>query len=151
VEIDKIDQFRTKFNQVVKESMNEDDLLPEIHIDSKLKFSEITPKFLRIIDQFSPFGPGNMRPVFLSENVEVVGSPRVVGSNHLVVSLRQSGSDKVFDCIGFNMGNFCSLIGIAGNCIDVVYTIDKTTRDGRTFPQFKFKDIRVREKISSRN
>lgn len=148
VEVEKISEFRIKFNQIVKESMNEDDLLPEIIIDSKLKFSEITPKFLRIVDQFSPFGPGNMRPVFLSENVEVANSPRIVGSNHLVVSLKQCGSEKVFDCIGFNMGNYCSIIGKQGYCIDVVYTIDKTTRDGRTFPQFKFKDIRVREKVS---
>jgi single-stranded-DNA-specific exonuclease len=151
VEVDKIAEFRVKFNRIVKESIMEDDLLPVITIDSRLKFSEITPKFLRIVDQFSPFGPGNMRPVFLSENVEIASSPRIVGSNHLVVSLRQSGSDKVFDCIGFNMGNFCGLIGKAGYCVDVVYTIDNTTRDGRTFPQFKFKDIKIREKITNSN
>ncbi|MFO7444798.1 MAG: single-stranded-DNA-specific exonuclease RecJ [Ignavibacteriaceae bacterium] len=148
VEIERIEEFRTKFNQVVKESMSEEDLLPEIHIDSKLKFSEITPKFLRIIDQFSPFGPGNMRPVFLSENVQVASTPRIVGTNHLIVSLKQNNCEKVFDCIGFNMGNYCNLIGTNGHMIDVVYNIDKTTRDGKTFPQFKFKDIRVKEKES---
>ena len=121
--------------------------MPEIYIDSKLRFSEITPKFLRIIDQFSPFGPGNMRPVFLSENVEVVNTPRIVGTNHLVVSLKQNGSEKVFDCIGFNMGDYCSVLGENGHTIDFVFTIDKTTRDGRTFPQFKFKDIKVKEKV----
>ena len=145
VEVDKIEEFRSKFNQIVKESITDEELLPEIHIDSKLRFSEITPKFLRIIDQYSPFGPGNMRPVFLSENVEISNSPRIVGNNHLLVSLKQKGSDKVFDCIGFNMGEFLNLINKRGVPFDVVYTIDKSTRDGRTFPQFRLKDIKIKE------
>ncbi len=145
VELEKIEEFRSKFKQVVKESINGDDLLPEIVIDSKIKFSEITPKFMKIIDQFSPFGPGNMRPVFLSENVFVSNSPRVVGNNHLIATLKQDGSDKVFDCIGFNMGTFCDTLTNPNQPIDVVYTIDKTTREGRVFPQLKFKDIKIRE------
>ena len=144
VEVEKIEEFKSKFNQVVKESMNGDDLLPEIHIDSKIRFSEITPKFLRIIDQFAPFGPGNMRPVFLSENVEPVGTPRIVGTNHIIISLKQSGSDKIFDGIGFNMGEYFDLVKY-NSLFDIVFTIDKSDRDGRTFPQFKFKDIKVKE------
>ncbi len=144
VEVDKIEEFKAKFNQIVKQSISEEDLLPEINIDSVLKFSEITPKFLRIVDQFSPFGPGNMRPVFLSENVEIVNNPRIVGTSHLVLSLKQNGSEKVFDCIGFNMGEYLDLV--RSRCaIDVVFTIDKTTKDGRTFPQFRLKDIKTKE------
>ena len=145
VEVDKIEEFRSKFNQVVRESLTEDELLPEIHIDSKLKFSEITPKFLRIVDQFSPFGPGNMRPVFLSENVELANTPRIVGTNHVICSMKQSGSEKIFDCIGFNMGEFCNLLRSNNGIFDVVYSIDKTTRDGRTFPQFRLKDIKFKD------
>ncbi|OGV23570.1 MAG: single-stranded-DNA-specific exonuclease RecJ, partial [Ignavibacteria bacterium RIFOXYA2_FULL_37_17] len=62
VEIDKLSEFKSRFNRIVKESLQEENLLPEIHIDSKLKFSEITYKFLKILNRFSPFGPGNMRP-----------------------------------------------------------------------------------------
>ncbi len=145
VELENLNEFRLKFNRIVKESLNGEDLLPEIEIDSKLKFSEITPKFLRIIDQFSPYGPGNMRPVFLAENVQVSGMARIVGTDHLVVCLKQNGSDKVFDCIGFNMGNFCEMMNKNNILFDIVFTIDKTARDGRIFPQFKIKDIR--EKI----
>ena len=146
VEVEKIDEFRSKFNQVVKESVNENDLLPEIHIDSKLKFSEITPKFLRIIEQFAPFGPGNMRPVFLSEDVEIINTPRIVGMNHLLLSLKQNNCDKVFDCIGFNMADYLETIRYCSS-VDVVYAIDKSVRDGRTFPQFKLKDIKAKETI----
>ncbi len=146
VEIDKIEEFKTKFNQVVKDSITEEDLLPEIHIDSKIKFSEVTPKFLRIIDQFSPFGPGNMRPVFLSEDVHAVSS-RIVGTNHLLLSLKQDCSDKVFDSIGFNLGDFYEQIKNNNVAFNVVYSVDKSVRDGRTFPQFKIKDIRIKENI----
>ena len=143
VEVDKLEEFRTRFNSIVKESLLEEDLLPEINIDSKLKFSEITPKFLRILDQFSPFGPANMRPVFLSEDVKVASNPRIVGTNHLLVTLKQDGCEKVFDCIGFNMGNFCEDLSRNNSTIDVIFSIDKTVRDGRFFPQSKFKDIRI--------
>lgn len=145
VEVDKIEEFKIKFNQIVRETVSEADLFPEVHIDSKLKFSEITPKFLRIIDMFSPFGPGNMRPVFLSEDVTVAGNPRIVGNDHLLVSLKQNGCDRVFDCIGFNMGDFCEIISKNGQLFDVVYSIDKSVRDGRVFPQFKIKDLKILE------
>ncbi len=147
VEVEKIAEFRSKFNRIVKEAIKDEDLLPEIHIDSKLKFSEISPKFLRIIDQFSPFGPGNMRPVFLSEKVHVANTPRIVGTNHLLVSLKQNSCEKIFDCIGFNMGEFLDLIKNNNTTFDVVYSIDKSVRDGRVFPQFKIKDISINENI----
>jgi single-stranded-DNA-specific exonuclease len=147
VELGKLNEFREKFNRIVKESLNDEDLLPEIEIDSRLKFSEITPKFLRVLDQFSPYGPGNMRPVFLAENVEVSGIARIVGTDHLVVCVKQNGSDKVFDCIGFNMGSFCEMMNKTNTFFDIVFTIDKTARDGRIFPQFRVRD--VREKINA--
>ncbi len=149
VEIEKIEEFKLRFNQVVKDSFLGDDLSPELNIDSKIKFSEITPKFLRILEQFAPFGPGNLRPVFLAENVEVANVPHIVGSDHLIVCLKQNGSEKIFDCIGFNMGNYCDLINKNNSTLDVVFNIDKTIRDGRVFPQFKFKDIKVKDKPAS--
>jgi single-stranded-DNA-specific exonuclease len=143
MEIEKVEEFKLKLNEAVKSTISVEALLQEVNIDSRLKFSEITPKFLKILEQFSPFGPGNMRPLFLSENVRVINTPRVVGSNHLLLSLRQENSDKVFDCIGFNLGEYCEPIMRNGSEIDVVFSIDKTVRDGRIFPQFKLKDIRI--------
>jgi len=144
VEIDKLSEFKSRFNRIVKESLQEENLLPEIHIDSKLKFSEITYKFLKILNQFSPFGPGNMRPVFLSENVRVMNAPKIVGTNHIVVTFMQEGCEKVFDSIGFNMGDYYEVLTKNGSQINIVYTIDKTSKDGRVFPQFKLKDIRTK-------
>ncbi len=141
IELDKLEDFKDKFNQIVKESISEEDLFPEVIIDSKVRFSEITPKFIKILDEFSPFGPGNMRPVFFAEEVEVVNSPRIVGNNHILATFKQNGSDKVFDTIGFNLSEHFNLIKSKNVKLDIVFTIDKTVRDGRTFPQFRLKDI----------
>ena len=144
LEVEKIDEFRAKFNEVLKSSITSEDLLQEINIDSKLKFSEISPKFLRILDQFSPFGPANLRPIFLAEEVHIVNTPRIVGNNHLLASFKQNGSDKVFDSIGFNMGEHFELIKQKSYELDIVFSIDKTIRDNRIYPQLKLKDIKVK-------
>jgi len=148
VELDRIKEFKEKFNQIVKASIKEEDLLPEISIDAKIKLSEITPKFLRILDQFAPFGPENMRPVFLSEGVNIYNTPRLVGKNHLVASFKQNENDKIFDSIGFNMREYLDLLSNKKIKFDIVYTIDKTIKDGRTFPQLRLKDLRINESIS---
>jgi single-stranded-DNA-specific exonuclease len=145
VEVANLTEFKLKFNQIVKESITVEDLLPELKIDSKLKFSEITPKFIRIIDQFAPFGPGNMRPTFLSEDVRIEGKPRIVGNNHLVLAVSQKNSDKVFDTIGFNMGEYYNVLSHNHCEFDIVYNLDKSSRDGRSFPQFRLKDIKIKE------
>lgn len=145
VEVEKLDEFRTKFNQIVKETLGDQEFVPEIYIDTKLKFTDLTPKFFRIIDQFAPFGPGNMRPVFLSENLYIEGKPRFVGNNHLILNLKQEGSNRVIDCIGFNMGEMYELLSKNKSSLEAVFSIDKYTKDGKTFPQLKLKDIYINE------
>ena len=147
VEIEKLSDFKDKFNRIVKESISEEDLFPEVTIDTQIRFAEITPKFLKILEEFSPFGPGNMRPVFLSENVEVINTPRIVGNNHVVATFKQNGTDKVFDTIGFNLGEYLDLLKSKNDKLDIVFTIDKTVRDGRTFPQFRLKDLQLSKKV----
>jgi len=144
MELNKVDEFRTRLNEVLKSSITREDLSEEISIDSKIRFSEITPKFLRILEQFSPFGPCNLRPVFLSESVHIANVPRIVGNNHLVASFRQSGTDKVFDSIGFNMGDHYDMIKQNNSELDIIFSVDKTIRDSRIFPQLKLRDIKTR-------
>jgi len=144
LDVEKVDEFRIRLNEVLKSSITSEDLSEEITIDSKIRFSEITPKFLRILDQFSPFGPGNLRPVFLSESVHIANVPRIVGNNHLVASFKQSGTDKVFDSIGFNMGEHYNMLKQNNSELDIIFSIDKTIRDSRIFPQLKLKDIKAK-------
>ncbi|MGK9475566.1 single-stranded-DNA-specific exonuclease RecJ [Melioribacter sp. OK-6-Me] len=147
VAIDKLDEFKKRFNDILCKSMNEEDIYPEITIDLKLSFSEISPKFLRILRQFAPFGPGNMRPVFLSDNVKLVYPPKIVGMNHLVTSFKQNGNDKVFDAIGFNLGYYAEHIDKDRDLVDIVYTIETINKDGKEYPQIRVKDLKIKNNI----
>jgi len=148
IEIDNIDKFRIKFNHVLREKMKEKDIIPEIKADIIISLSDITPKFVRILDQFAPFGPGNMRPVFIAKNVQLANYPRIVGSNHLLATLKQNGGDKVFDAIGFNLGYFAEIIAKDRDLIDIVFTIEKISRNGVSYPQIRLKDIKVIENVN---
>jgi single-stranded-DNA-specific exonuclease len=145
LKVDKVDDFRKCFNQVLREKMTVQDILPEITVDAKISLSEITPKFVRILEQFAPFGPGNMRPTFVAENVSLVFDPRIVGTNHFVTCFKQNGNDKIFDSIGFNLGGFADLIDKEKHLVDIAFTIEKVTRNGRTYPQIRLKDIKIKE------
>lgn len=145
LEVDKIPEFRKRFNQFLKNKITRDEIVPEIIIDTKISLTEITPKFIRILEQFAPFGPYNMKPVFLAEDVKIVGYPRIVGTDHLITSFAQNGSDKVFDAIGFKLGYFLDKIDKNKNLADIVFTIENFVRDGRTYPQIRIKDMKVKQ------
>lgn len=147
IEIEKLEEFRIKFNQIVRESIAQEELIPEILIDSEIKFGEITPKFIRILEQFSPFGPGNMRPVFITKGVNCINTPRVVGNNHLIATFKHKSNPKVIDAIGFNLGEYLDLLKENKNSeFDIVYIIDQMDKDGRTIPQLKLRDLRISQK-----
>ncbi|MBU2585835.1 MAG: single-stranded-DNA-specific exonuclease RecJ [Bacteroidetes bacterium] len=145
IDPNKLSEFKEKFLQVTREEITEEMLAPTLKIDSVVEFKDLTPKFLRILEQFAPFGPQNMKPVFLSENVEVLPSPRIVGNNHLLFRVKQNGS-SVFDIIGFDMGHFSEEFDITNNKIDIVYSIESISKNGSTFPQFRLKDLRLSKK-----
>lgn len=143
VELNKLDAFKKKFLTVLKNCMTKEQTAQEIIIDAKINLSEISPKFIRILDQFAPFGPGNMRPVFLSENVSIAQTPRIVGTNHMVTSFKQNGSDKIFDAIGFNLGTYVDQID-KKSLIDIVYTIESMQKDGKAYPQIRLRDLVIK-------
>lgn len=149
IEVENIPKFRKKINEFLKVKMNEEDIIPEVKIDSKISLCEVTPKFIRVLDQFAPFGPGNMRPVFLAEDIKVVANPRIVGTNHFVTSFCQNGGDKIYDAIGFNLGKFVYEVDKDNDLVDIVFTIEKVVRDSRTYPQIRVKDVRIKKQMKN--
>ncbi len=141
LEIDKIPAFREKFMGIADEMLSEDMLVHEISADGILRMSDITPRFIRILKQFAPFGPGNMRPVFFASGVEVFGEPRIVGRDHLKLKVRKDG--VVFDAIGFNLGSLMQRISGSGSVVDLLFTIEENTWNGNVFPQLKLRDLRA--------
>ncbi|MDY7395652.1 single-stranded-DNA-specific exonuclease RecJ [Aureibaculum sp. 2210JD6-5] len=135
--------FKEKFEEVVKDSIPPELLQPEIKIDLELDLSAITPKFYRILQQFAPFGPRNMRPVFMSLNVKDTGYSRKVGADedHLKLSVESEDGIK-FNGIGFNLGKRYDEIS-NGKSFDIVYTIDENTWNGNTSLQLNVRDIKI--------
>ena len=123
--------------------------VPVVDIDAKLNFSQITPKFLRILKQFQPFGPGNSAPVFLTENVYDNGMGRKVGAEggHLKLELiQESHPYHHISAIAFNMADFFDHIK-AGNPIDVCYSIVENYYRGTANTQLRVKDLRERDEL----
>jgi single-stranded-DNA-specific exonuclease len=145
VDLDRLEEFKQAFNIAVKQLMNDELLKPEINIDSEIELAEINPRFQRILKEFSPFGPENLRPVFLSTNVELAAPPRIVGKNHLRFKVKQN--NFVIDVIGFNLGELKDRVIQSAKKLDVVYSINESdwhgsAPNGETFPQLKIKDLK---------
>ncbi|TVZ16006.1 single-stranded-DNA-specific exonuclease RecJ [Maribacter sp. MAR_2009_72] len=134
--------FKHQFEKVVKETIEPHLLTPEITIDSKITLKQITPKLMRILKQFAPFGPGNMSPVFMAENVADTGYAKGVGANgaHLKVAVVQQDSYKI-DGIGFNLGDKLPLV-TGRKPFDVVFSIDENEWQGTVSLQLKIRDIK---------
>lgn len=140
-----VQKLRERFEQVVHDKITPEQLVPQIEIDTELNFSEITPKFYRILKQFEPFGPGNMNPVFFAENVADNGQGRKVGAggDHLKLNLIQE--DNPFEdipAIAFNQGKkFDKIAG--GNTFDIAYSLTENHFRGTTNLQLNIKDIKT--------
>jgi single-stranded-DNA-specific exonuclease len=115
-------------------------LVPSIFVDGEIDLPQFTERFIRLLKLLGPFGPMNMRPVFMSRSVNILGSPAIVGQNHLKLKLEQNGS--VFDAIGFNMGNYLDVVQSNQGVVDCVYVVEENKWNGRTQIQLRLKDIR---------
>ena len=137
--------FKQKFEQVVKETIPEELRTPEIKIDEEIELSEITSKFYRILKQFGPFGPQNMKPVFLVKKVKDTGYSKKVGADegHLKLNIISKKGIK-FNGIGFNLGKQYDTIS-KGNLFDIVCTVEENHWNGTTSLQLSVKDIKVPE------
>ena len=134
--------FKAKFEKVVAESIDPQLLTPELNIDMQIEMQQITPKLMRILKQFAPFGPGNMTPTFMAENVQDTGYGMGVGEyeKHLKLSLTQKGS-KPIGAIGFNLGNKIGQIKTK-NRFDIAFTLDENEWQGNVSLQLKLKDLK---------
>ena len=144
-----LEEFCRRMNRFVSGNITKQELTPVVDIDARLDFSQITPKFFRILKQFQPFGPGNSNPVFLTEDVYDAGNGRKVGAGgvHLKLDLMQESQPyRQIAAIGFNMADFYDHIK-AGNPIDVCYSIVENFYRGSSTLQLRLKDMRERDEL----
>ena len=146
-----VEAFRKKFDEVVSATITEEQLHPEISIDSEICIDELVskdneemPKLFRLINQCEPFGPNNMTPVFCLKGVIDNGWGKVVGENHLKLTVTHPDFPNInIGAIGFNFGHFEKHILTEKNPFDLVFSLEKNEWNGRVSLQLKIRDIKI--------
>lgn len=137
-----VEAFAEAFEKEVSSLITEEQLIPEIVIDAELSFTEINTSFYNILCQMEPFGPENMRPVFIARKVMDTGMSKLVKEQHLRFVLRQH--NITFTGIGFNMASFLPLLQLR-RPVDILFTLDENEWNGNRSLQLKMIDLRLSE------
>jgi len=143
LKLENLDEFIDNFEKVVANKITKEQLTPQIVIDAEIKFSEITDKFYRIIKQFAPFGPGNMSPVYKTNNVADAGNTKIVGkdNDHLKFDLIDESNNRI-QGIGFGMAKYYKYFKQKKK-IDICYSIDENEFLGKTSLQLRIKGVKI--------
>lgn len=134
--------FKDAFEKVVEETIHPDLLTPEITIDAEIDFSALSPKFIRILKQFEPFGPQNRTPVFVSKNLKDTGYAKKMGADetHLKLFVRQHDSEGIA-AIGFGLGDKIEIVNNQ-KPFQAAYCIEENEWNGITTLQLRLKDMK---------
>ncbi|WP_222165684.1 single-stranded-DNA-specific exonuclease RecJ [Edaphocola aurantiacus] len=134
--------FRQRFEDIVRQTISTESRCPEILIDTELELSQVNYKLFNILQQFEPFGPDNLRPVFVSRSVtNFRQSCKIVKDQHIKFLINQNGAQPISG-IGFNLAYKFDLIN-SNKPFDIVYTIDENEWNNETSLQLKVLDIRA--------
>lgn len=139
--------FSEKFEEIVSQTIEAHMLVPEIIIDAPILFSEINDKLYKIICQMEPFGPENMRPVFVAQNVTDTGYSKIVKDLHIRFVVKQA-DNKTITGIGFNLADKFHLLE-SKKPIDLVFTLDENFWNDTTSIQLKIIDLRLSSPINT--
>lgn len=136
--------FKDAFEKCVQETIQPEMRTPEIEIDAEIDFSDITPKLIRILKQFEPFGPQNMTPVFMTKDIKDTGYAKTLGAEeeHLRLFVKQSLGTDGIAAIGFGLGKKLN-IAQNQNPFQLAYTIAENEWNGNISTQLMLKDIRT--------
>jgi single-stranded-DNA-specific exonuclease len=137
-----VEAFSSKFEEVVAASIHPEHLIPQITIDAEVRFKDLTPSLYNIISQMEPFGPGNVRPVFVARHLSDYGWSKIVKDHHIRFSLQQD--NIVFTGIGFNMADKFALLQLK-KMVDVVFTLDENDWNNQRHLQLKVIDLQLSE------
>ena len=142
LKIDQYDAFKARFEEVVTATIHEKDKEEELIADSELNLRQIDARFYRVLKQLAPFGPGNMRPMFLSQQVYDAGYTKCVGQDdaHLKLNVKQKDSQPI-NGIAFSRGSDCELLK-SKKPVDLMYILDENHWNGNVSIELMVRDIR---------
>ncbi|MFD2574282.1 single-stranded-DNA-specific exonuclease RecJ [Spirosoma soli] len=139
--VDNIDAFRRKFEEVVSRKIKEEHLTPLVEVDLPMDFSEINDKLARILKQMGPFGPHNMPPTFMTDDVYLVSDPIVMKEKHLKINVRQSRTGHTLTAVGFGLAHMADQLQM-GKPFSICYQVEQNFFNGNVSLQLMLKDIR---------
>ncbi|MFZ9031859.1 MAG: single-stranded-DNA-specific exonuclease RecJ [Robiginitalea sp.] len=137
----RFEEFKSRFEKVVSNSIQPEQLQPELQIDLRVHLHQITPRLVRILEQFAPFGPGNPSPVFEAGPLRDTGYARRVGEagDHLKLAVVQEGAGPLGG-IGFGLGEKLSMIQ-GGTPFHAVFSAEQNNWQGQSGLQLKVRDL----------
>jgi single-stranded-DNA-specific exonuclease len=141
MEKNNLEAFRERFEQVVSSSITEDMLTPVIEIDVPIRLDAITSRFLNILKQMAPFGPGNPKPVFEADGVYVYNSLSSMRDRHVRFIAAQEGADATFSAVGFDLIQYYDKLA-SGDSFKMAFTIEENNYNGNTTIQLRIKDLK---------
>ncbi len=137
-----IDAFRQRFEEIVSRTIREEDLTPLIDIDLPLDFSEIDARICRILKQMGPFGPHNMQPVFMTEDVYLASEPVIMKEKHLKIQVWQHRTGHTHTAVGFGMGHLAKQL--RGRIpFSICYNLEQNHYNGNITTQLMLKDLKI--------
>lgn len=139
-----LDEFRKKFNELVKANVKKEDFIPEINIDAEIESKDITSEIMQYLEKLEPYGQGNKEPVFFMRNVSKYQYETYVGKeqNHLKCIFEKKG--MLFDAIGFNMKDYKDIIA-ENDEFDILFSLVHNTWKNNKTIQLNLKDIKKSE------
>ena len=140
---ERVDAFRDAFNTHAHAVLRPEQLIPEVRIDLEVELHHADESLARMLRHAGPFGAGNATPVFAARRVGVVDGPRIVGQNHLKLTI--GGNGRTMDAIGFNMGERSQEPWLSGGHLDVAFKLEEHHYNGRASLQAKLVDLRPAE------
>jgi single-stranded-DNA-specific exonuclease len=136
----RVEEFIERFEQIVSTTITADQQIPEIVIDAEIPLSLVKPAFYNLLKQLEPFGPANMKPVFVTRNLyDYQGASNIVKEQHLrIVAHQKNGS--IIEGIGFGIGDKYEIV--RNGPFDMVYNIEENEYNGNVKVQVKVVDVR---------
>ena len=141
LDMSNLEAFQQRFEEVVSSTLTDEMLVPVVDVDLPIALDGITPRFVSLLKQMAPFGPGNAKPVFEIRNAYVFNSLTSFKDRHVKFLVGQDGNDSIFQAVGFDLGDYYTQLS-RQETFRMAFTIEENTYNGTTTVQLRAKDFK---------
>lgn len=141
------DAFKIKFEKVVSESILEHQKEPSITIDTVMNLNDLDRDFISFHRKLAPFGPKNMKPIMVLENLKVAGYVKTMGKDggHVKFYIKQEATGRNIECIGFKLGKFAQ--DFREKSFDIAFTLEENHWKGNVTHYLNIKDVKFETEV----